>query len=482
MSFRKRNVVLSAGSSGGSPAAAQPQEQRSMPTAALQAARGAPVRRAQIVIPQQEQEQEQKKEQRHLPDVSTWTVSSPVELSAARRAELAPVKQQLRLLLEQERQTRAGIRGRRTAAPVAALGGGARPSPFDGRPITSTGTASLDVLLAGYGGLLLGHSLLVQEQGTTDFAGVLLRAFAAEGLVQGHHVHVLGFGHGWEAELPGIASTSSSRKPVPDADRMKIAWRYEGLSARPGAGRSPAGPITTTNITPFCHTLDPSRRLGPADIKGTLHPFPLPNPLLPSRTPEPVHSPLRAFLASVRASLEATPPSAVHRVVLPAFLSPTLYAMDGWSAPYILSLLLGLRSLLREHGRRLTVMLSLSTSLYDRADYSVRQLERVCDNVVELVPLPPGRPSAASAAASNTPTSPADKMQGWFRVHKLQVYSETGGAGASPQGRALRENFCFSMSASRGLEIAPYSLPPVDDGNHNDKSAPASSTKEGIEF
>ena len=65
------------------------------------------------------------------------------------------------------------------SAPVP----GVRPSPHDSRPTTSTGTPSLDNLLAGHAGLPLGTSLLIEEHGTTDFSGVLLRYYAAEGLL-----------------------------------------------------------------------------------------------------------------------------------------------------------------------------------------------------------------------------------------------------------------------------------------------------------
>ena len=109
---------------------------------------------------------------------------------------------------------------------------GIRPSPLDGRPTTSTGTRSLDALLAGHAGFVLGTSLLIEESGTTDFAGALLRYFASEGIVQGHHVHVLGMSEGWGRELPGLAgdgSSARSEEERPSEDRMKIAWRYERL-------------------------------------------------------------------------------------------------------------------------------------------------------------------------------------------------------------------------------------------------------------
>lgn len=116
-----------------------------------------------------------------------------------------------------------------------ALAPGTRPSPLDGRITTSTGTQSLDQLLAGHAGLPLGTSLLLEESGTTDFGGILLRYYAAEGLVQGHHVHLLGFGDPWRRELPGLRATSSSKSSKSETstdDKMKIAWRYETFGNR----------------------------------------------------------------------------------------------------------------------------------------------------------------------------------------------------------------------------------------------------------
>lgn len=115
---------------------------------------------------------------------------------------------------------------------------GVRPSPLDGRPTTSSGTASLDGLLAGHSGIPLGTSLLIGEHGTTDFAGMLLRYYVAEGLVQGHQIHVLGLHEGWRAELPGLStdSKSSHKLDASTGDKMKIAWRYESLGSA-GAAR-----------------------------------------------------------------------------------------------------------------------------------------------------------------------------------------------------------------------------------------------------
>jgi PAXNEB protein len=115
----------------------------------------------------------------------------------------------------------------RSATPASP---GVRPSPLDGRLTTSTGTPTLDSLLAGHAGLALGTCLLIEENGTTDYAGALLRYFAAEGLVQGHHVHVVAVREKWARELPGlVGSAEKEDKSQRAGDKMKIAWRYEKL-------------------------------------------------------------------------------------------------------------------------------------------------------------------------------------------------------------------------------------------------------------
>jgi elongator complex protein 4 len=126
-----------------------------------------------------------------------------------------------------------------SSTPIArqekSLAPGTRPSPLDGRLTTSTGTQSLDQLLAGHAGMPMGTSILIEETGTTDFGGVLLRYYAAEGLVQGHHVHLLGFNDAWRRELPGLGNpdrSKSSKSSVSSDEKMKIAWRYETLGQR----------------------------------------------------------------------------------------------------------------------------------------------------------------------------------------------------------------------------------------------------------
>ncbi len=125
-----------------------------------------------------------------------------------------------------ERRVSGGIAAVKRPLP------GTRPSPLDGRLTTSTGTQSLDSLLAGHAGLALGTSLLIGESGTTDFGGSLLKYYAAEGVIHGHFIHVLGLNEGWGRELPGLTSgegRSKGKEAEKGEQKMKIAWRYERL-------------------------------------------------------------------------------------------------------------------------------------------------------------------------------------------------------------------------------------------------------------
>jgi len=101
-------------------------------------------------------------------------------------------------------------------------------------PTTSTGLSSLDSLLRLNAGLALGSSIVIEEDGTTDYAGAILRCFASEGVLQGHKVFVAAVDP-WGAGLPGIVVEKQKRDKSLDKEslaadeRMKIAWRYERM-------------------------------------------------------------------------------------------------------------------------------------------------------------------------------------------------------------------------------------------------------------
>ncbi|KAJ3526272.1 hypothetical protein NM208_g11275 [Fusarium decemcellulare] len=369
------------------------------------------------------------------------------------------------------------------SSPVArqekSLAPGTRPSPLDGRLTTSTGTQSLDQLLAGHAGMPMGTSLLLEETGTTDFGGVLLRYYAAEGLVQGHHVHLLGFGDAWRRELPGLGSLdgskSSSKTTSTSDDKMKIAWRYETLGQRNAPTRgmlsyipSPSFSSIRQAASTFCHGFDLTKRLESSAIKGQLHATPVDGPLA-----SPTQTPFQKFIAEVTTKIKNSPPSTVHRIVVPSLLSPTLYNSVASQPREILKFLHALRALLRQFSTQATALITIPVTLFPRSSGLTRWMELLSDGVLELIPLQHQAPITREPGSE-------DKGQGLLRAHSLPVFHEKGGG---LEGTWNRENLSFKLSSSNGLVITPFSLPPIGDEEETAKpSKPSEPKKESLDF
>ncbi|KFY38830.1 hypothetical protein V494_04187 [Pseudogymnoascus sp. VKM F-4513 (FW-928)] len=312
---------------------------------------------------------------------------------------------------------------------------GVRPSPIDGRPTTSTGTKSLDSLLGGHAGLPLGTSLLIEESGATDFSGALLRYYAAEGVLQGHSVHVLGVDDSWARELPGIQASSSLSTGKTGqntaAEKMKIAWRYERLGEF-GKDRQ-SGPQTSASSNDlggqavFCHDFDLSKRLT------------LPDPTLLRCVPMHarggvtansdggMRSPFDGLLRHLVAQITSLPPGTVHRVVIPTILSPVAYPSVASDPRHVLQFLHAIRALLRRFPTQMTVMMSLPLSLYPRVSGLTRWLEILSDGVLELAPFPSHANLALATSVSGSTTLQEEPPQGILKVYELPILHEKGG-------------------------------------------------------
>ncbi|OJD40688.1 paxneb protein [Diplodia corticola] len=358
-------------------------------------------------------------------------------------------------------------------SPAPASIPGIRPSPVDGRPTTSTGTPSLDGILAGHAGFALGSSLLIEESGTTDFAGALLKYYAAEGITQGHTVHVVGLGEPWGRMLPGLVGVADGEaETVPSGsknkERMKIAWRYERLGefdaekriggARGPAERAPPGASATSPASPdiavpppFCHKFDLAKRLEfPAGL--SINYIPLPPPYQQT-------SPFTSILQNLSTKLASSPASTIHRLVVPSLLSPALYPPHSGQPAFLLQFLHALRALLRKYATRLTVMLSLPLELYPRSSGLVRWAELLSDGVLELQPFPHLMDTYGELASSGAATASEERPQGMLRVHRLPVWHERGGGGGGVAG--VGDDLAFTLSR-RKFVIKPFSLPPVE--------------------
>ncbi|MCJ1401759.1 hypothetical protein MMC11_004976 [Xylographa trunciseda] len=348
---------------------------------------------------------------------------------------------------------------------------GVRPSPVDGRLTTSSGTQSLDSLLAGHAGLALGCSILLEETGTTDYAGTLLRYYAAEGVVQEHHVHVVGMGEQWGRELPGvIASSNSEKRDGPQTtegkEKMKIAWRYERLGEfgrgtsslrapplvdRRPSSSPPAGSRQLDEPAIFCHSFDLTKRLT------------LPNPtainFIPVRPVQGPTSPFPSIIQALSQRLSSSKSDSIHRLVIPTLLSPAFYPPSSSNPENILQFLHSLRALLRQHPTRLTVIISLPLTLYPRSTGLVCWMELLSDGVIELVPFPHTIDTGPSLTTSGAATAEEEKPQGMIKVHRLPIFHERGGGGTG--GAGVGDDLAFTVSR-RKFVIKPFSLPPVE--------------------
>lgn len=257
---------------------------------------------------------------------------------------------------------------------------------------------------------------------------------------------------------------------------MKIAWRYEALGNAAGpttARRADGGPAGT-----FCHSFDLSKRLAPSACKGALHPTPPTGQASFNTRGSSSASHFKAIIKHLRTKLEASPPGEVHRVVVPSLLSPALYFYGSAQPTEALQFLHQLRALLRQHSIQLTAIITLPTSLFPRNTGLVRWIELLCDGVLELIPLF-ANPAVPPPPIDKKDSKSSDQAQGLLKVHSLPIYHERGGGGAETS--AFRETLSFSLSASKGLTIKPYSLPPMEEDTQKEKS-PASTIKDGIDF
>lgn len=311
---------------------------------------------------------------------------------------------------------------------------GVRPSLLTSAPTVSTGSLDLDKILL-HQGLPLGTSLLVEEAGTTDFATILLRVFASQGIVHNRldrnqpntHVVVVGQPNMWAKDLPAMykGSLKEQRKAIiaenqakvsvanlnatgsRTENEMKIAWRY-GLRKQAPEEQERHGEDH------YSHAFDITLRL-------------VPTPAMPEIT----------FVALSRES--ETPITLLHhiedvvsrqakqgkvvRLVVPNLLNPLVYPPYYAEASVVIPLVHSLRAMLRRYPQNLVMMASISLDLFARDTHLTYTLELLVDGVIQLQPFNQEMSEMIEKAYKNEP----HKIQhGLVHIHKLPVLSERG--------------------------------------------------------
>ena len=341
------------------------------------------------------------------------------------------------------------------SASVSALPQGIKPASH---PVTSTGTSTLDTLLSMSSGLPMSSSLLIEEHGTGNYAGVLLRQYVAEGVVQGHRIWIGGVGETWWRGIPGLSRRVEQRGQTDSVTReveekMKIAWRYgvgDAVKQRGGERTDGLGTMGITGTAGFCHVFDIQEQL-PLPPKNQVHFSPLPST---PRDSDP--DPFSPLLLSLQAFLKHTPATQPTRLVLPDFLNPLLYNPTSSQPQHVLRFVHSVTAMLVQQPY-CTMLVSLSTSFYAREGGLTGWLEHLCSHVVQLCPLNP--------AEQHNPGNPGNTG----KLHNPTPQHTAAVAGKQPQGLVkvwkggLRGREMAYRVGRRGMVLEEWSLPPLEE-------------------
>ena len=313
------------------------------------------------------------------------------------------------------------------------LPSGVKPASI---PTISTGTSTLDSLLSPAAGLPVSSCLLIEEDGTGNYSGVVLRQYVAEGVVQGDRIWVGGIGESWWRGVPALSKEDSSKQKAVKSstrgetgdveEKMRIAWRY-GINDKPQSSSTDASTMTGT----FCHSFDISQQMS----------LPHGNQLVFSPPPSKSANPYQSLLTSLLSFLDSVPITSPTRLVLPDLQNPLLYPPESTNPSYVLQFLHTVIALL--HSRPYcTLIISLSSSFFPRSRTLTCWLEHLSTHVIQLCPFPHSVQETAKSSSTAK-----QKPQGLVKVHK---------------GGLMDREMAYRVGR-HGMVLEEWSLPPLEE-------------------
>ena len=361
---------------------------------------------------------------------------------------------------------------------------GIRPSHLSGTFVTSTGSEDVDKVLA-HMGLPLGSSLLIEEQGTTEFSSILAKLFAAQGIVYNRlvsnnkdkssnssntHLIILSLNQGFAKELPGLYKGSkrdikkskiseeqsklsvqnlNEKKTTPSRYKdFKIAWKYkladeekEKLNAKKSSNTS----AMNDEYKDYNHQFDITARMLPAPTSSEMS-FVAPN------------LPISTILTQIEQIIKRNKDKLI-RIIIPSFLHPAMYQPDFFSLSKSVALIHGLRSIVKTHDDRCVLMATVSTDIVTKL---LRvQLENLFDAILDLEPFPQDMLQFLERIYKSQP----NKVQhGLLHVMKLPIFSERG------EMQVKKSEWAFRNGRKR-FEVEEWSIPVDDVESSNSKPA-----------
>lgn len=348
---------------------------------------------------------------------------------------------------------------------------GVRPSTQISIPTISTGSSNLDEIL-GHMGLPLGSVLLLEESGNTDFASVILRSYAAQGIIQSRvtekdmlndsKVITLGVDDSWGSEMPGIYMEKKEKKKMQIAEdkakvtvgnlahesaertnKMKIAWRYAN-----NANVSKEGPEFFSN--PFYLTL--------LDYKSRIRPLPSPAELevikcLPIKGKTGLQSMIEKLSYIIEKTLKKSPQTVI-RVLVPSFLHPAVYPPDCSLSNEVIRFMYALVRLARTYSNNVAILISISLELYPRESSLMKWIEILVDGLLHIDPFPEKMDTLATEAPSDSSSN--KPYQGLVNVYKLPMFSERG-------QMVVRKGELAFRVGRKSFEIEEWGIPIEDE-------------------
>ena len=460
MSFRKRGEIVNGGGATGSPGAGA-----GAGAGTIGGPRGMPTRVPQVPLPTNRQSSFSTIG-RPIPSLSSVSSSNSAIRTSGPTQQHRVASVKLRDAVEDDLSIRIMHNP------------GVRPSLSNSQPTVLTGSSDLDKILL-HQGLPIGNSILVEESGTTDFATVLLRAFASQGIMHNRiepntlHSHVIVFGMSpyWSNDLPGLYKGSSreqkkariaenesklsvsniahSSNVARDELKMKIAWRY-GLNKKAEELGKNKDDATNTAYEHYNNQFDITQKLVPG---------PSPQEISYVAMSSSATAIITQIESIIKTQLRSNPLKVI-RLVIPGLLNPSLYPPTFSGPTVIFPFVHSLRSLLRRYENNLVVIASLPLDLFPRSSSLTGIFETLFDAVIHLQPFNQEMTQLIEKAYKN---EPAKIQQGLVNIIKLPILSEKG-------LMMVHDGEYAFKNGKKKFEIEVWGIPVEDDSKEDEKS------------
>lgn len=324
----------------------------------------------------------------------------------------------------------------------------------------STGTKDIDTILI-HGGLPVNTSLLIEEDGSTDFSGVLLKNYISEGIIQNrkgskvvNHCIVVGLDNSFGNELPDVyAGNSKERKKklvqenedklsvsniTNSSNDLKIAWRYrKDIQGK----QSDAISIENDNskYPDYNHQFDITTKIRPSPGSNEI-------------TYIPVMGSYDSILENIKMIIdkELKDESKMIRLAVPYFLNPMVYGCgDFIEYDQVIRFVFGLRCIINSYPGRLSMISTVSSELYEETELLNKLQDVMFDAVIRLVPFP----HELNNLMEKVYKTQREKIkQGYVDIYRIPILSSLG-----IMERRLKE-YSFKNSKSN-FHVEQWSIP-----------------------